>query len=134
MYTGFVHSHSSLAYLLALASTLSLLLAVINMVTGPKDGALKVAWILRIVETAVIGLVGVFGIGMWVMMWPIGLPVAWVGLAIVVLSSMVLARGVKPALKAVRAGETGKSGAWLGAALVQWCLVMAGIGAMQAML
>ncbi|MBW2253113.1 MAG: hypothetical protein JRI25_00785 [Deltaproteobacteria bacterium] len=132
MYTGMLHAHQALAYLLMLSTTLSVAVAVAYALY-PQASLLRIGGILaRGVETSAAGLIGVIGVAMWV---AIGLPLAtwwmWAGLAAVVGSGVLIARFIKPSLAGLREGDRTRRWWWVGFALFHWLWISAIFGIMQ---
>lgn len=134
MLTGLIHGHSGLAYLLVLASGVSLCASVANAVLGPTPGLLKVGTIVgRRVEPALMGTVGLLGLAAWFASGlPLATPYLWLGVAAFVLHGVVTGVGVKRALLAMQAGDASVRWRWPAAALANALIVLAAFGAMQA--
>lgn len=131
MYTGLLHSHSGFAYLLMASTSLSLLLAIVTAATGAKPGVLRIAGILVRAEAALMGITGLIGLGMWFMgAWPVSAWWLWAGVVVLVLQGGLVARGVKPAMKA--AADGAGASRWVGLAAAHWVLIVAIFGIMQA--
>ena len=133
MLVGMLHTHTGLAYLILLSTTISLLLAVITGATGPRPGLLKVGRVLaRAVEPALSGLTGVFGIVLWVL-YGFGLAhwVMWAGVVAVLLSPIFSRRAIRPTLERLSAGEA-VGWRWAGLAFLHWLWFVAIFGIMEA--
>ena len=107
MMKGLMHAHEGLAYLFVLSTFASMVLAWLSLFLGAKPAFLKVGVVLaRIVETAIGGLMGLLGIATWYLMaLPLGTPYLWMGLAIVITSGGLIARGIKPTLLGLAADD-----------------------------
>lgn len=104
MLTGLMHAHEGLAYLFVLSTFTSMVLALATMALGAKPALLKVGLILaRFVETSLGGLIMILGIGMWTLMkLPVTTPYIWIGIAVVLASGGLIARGIKPTLQQLK--------------------------------
>jgi len=134
MTKGLIHAHQGLAYLLVLSTSLSLLIAVLNGALGSKPGLVKLGTVLgRKVEPALMGIVGLLGLGSWVAAGlPVTTPYLWVGVAAVVGQSVVAVKGTKPTLIQLAAGDAGVRWRWPVSALASALIVWGIFGLMQA--
>lgn len=131
MYTGLLHSHSGLAYLLVLASLTTLAIALLTATTGPKPALMRVARALHGVSAGLMGVTAIVGIGLWAKGgWPITAWFAWVGVVALFLQGGLLARGIKPA--STIAGTGGPARPWVLLEIAHVVLVLGTFGAMHA--
>ena len=107
MIVGLQHSHSGLAYLFLCSTCVSMLLAWITFVVGPKPILLKVGAVLaRVVETAVGGLMAILGLLLCFMLnAPLSSTYIWIGLAVVIASGGMISRGIKPSILGLAAQD-----------------------------
>ena len=134
MYTGLMHTHRALGWILIVATTVSLLLSLLAAVSGASPKVQKIATVLaRFVETSLFGLLGVTGIAMWIVAsWPIGTWWLWAGLGGIVLAGLVSARGTKPAIAGLATSDDGAM-RWFAWSLLHWLIALASFGIMYAM-
>lgn len=133
MYTGLMHSHRALGWLLIVVTTFSVLLSLLAATGAAGPKVTRVATILaRFVETSMFGLLGVTGLAMWVVGgWPIGTWWMWAGVGSVVLAGVVSARGVKPALVAT-SQDPDNAMRWVAWAGLHWAIAVAVFSVMYA--
>lgn len=131
---GLIHSHSGLAWLLLLSSSLSLLIAVANAALGSRPGLVRVGVVLgRRVEPALMGVIALLGLGAWFMAGlPASTPYLWAGVAAVVAQGALVGMGTKPVLVALTAGDASVRWRWPVMAGLHAALVGAIFGLMQA--
>ncbi len=122
MYTGLLHTHRLLAYLLLFSTTISVCLAFASALSGGSPRLAGIgATLARKVELSLGGLSLVFGVAMWVMLrWPLTTWWLWAGVVAVAAQGMIVARGIKPATTALVAGDTRKKWLWVGWSIVHW--------------
>jgi hypothetical protein len=134
MLTGLRHAHEGLAYLFVFSTLLSMGLAWAALFVGAKPMLLKVGAVLaRIVETSIGGLMGLMGIAMWYLSHlPLSTPYLWMGLAVVIASGGLIARGIKPTLLGL-ASQDDKAGRlrWVQFATLHFGLVAFAMAAME---
>ena len=101
MLLGLTHAHEGLAYLFVLSTFTSMALAFLTLMLGVKPALLKVGLVLsRFIETSLGGLILVLGFGMWSLMnLPMSTPYLWIGMGVVIASSGLISRGIKPTLQ-----------------------------------
>lgn len=132
MIKGLIHGHSGLAYLVLLTANISFLLSVVHLFV--KNAAvLKVGTVLsRKVEPALMGLIGLLGLGVW---GATGMPLTtvylWIGVLVWIGHGMWAGMANKPTLVALAAGHKPKL-PWVAVALVNAVLVNGVFGLMQA--
>ena len=98
MYTGLMHTHRLLAYLLLFSTTLSAIIAVVNALLGSRPRLVKAGVILhRRFEVALGGLLLILGVVMWAL----------------------IARGIKPTLARLQEGAD-QEWLWAGQAVMLW--------------
>lgn len=131
MVTGLLHSHSGLGYIVAILSTVSVLVAVAGNVSS--SAALRGAGKgLRTAEVSLIGLTAIAGLALWgAMGFPMALWPAHVGLLGIVVSSVILARVSKPGLVALSSGDESGAKRWLAGEALNWFVVMGTLAAMH---
>jgi hypothetical protein len=134
MVKGLIHGHEGLAYLLLLSATVSLVLSVVNAATGSKPGLVKAGTILgRRVEPALMGIIGLLGVGAWVAVGlPLGTVYLWLGVAAVVLQGALVGMGTKRVLVALADGDASVRWRWPVTALLHAVLVYGIFGIMHA--
>ena len=133
MLTGLIHGHSGLAYLLAMSTLLSFVWAALTAATGPKPGLLRVAKIQRILEVALMGLIGLVGVTMWIAVaYPITTWWLWAGLAVVITQGALVARGIKPAMMRAAEGDASAARTWAMLSMAHLALVLGAIAIMHA--
>ena len=132
MITGLFHLHKTLGWVLLGSTSVSVLLAIIGLLIGAKPGLVKAAAVLsRGLETSLVGLMLLLGIGLWMGRFPVSIGYGWIGLVGVVVQMALLAKGIKPNLISLRDGA-GSRGRWLGLAAAHWALVLFVFTAMTA--
>ena len=107
MIIGLQHSHSGLAYLFVFSTGISMLLSWMTFMVGPKPVFLKVGAVLaRVVETSIGGLMAILGILLCFMLnVPLSTAYIWIGLAVVIASGGMIARGIKPSILGLAAQD-----------------------------
>ncbi len=135
MLSGLLHSHSGFAYLLFLVASVSLFVGLVTMFAGVKPGLLKLVSVLRVVETAVGGLIGLTGLGvLFVGKYALGVAWVWLGLLVVLIQALLLARGVKPVHNALESGTTDPAsvvGRGVALEAIHWMLITGAIALMH---
>jgi hypothetical protein len=131
MVTGLIHGHSGLAYLVMATANLSLLFALVYT-ARPSGGLLKAATVVsRRIEPALMGVVGLLGIGAWV---AAGFPVTtwylWIGVVVWIGHGVWAGKANKPTLVALSEGRSPQLH-WVVVALVNAVLVNGVFGLMQ---
>ena len=129
-----IGAHSGMAYLLMMSTTISLILAIINAAVGSKPSLVRAGTMLgRKVEPALMGLIGLIGIGAWITS---GLPITtaylWIGVLAVIFQGALIGMVLKPTLIALTLGNSSARWRWVGVALVHSLLIGAMVGLMQA--
>lgn len=132
MVQGMLGAHEGMAYLIVLSTTVSLILALVTAVFGPRPGVLRVGRVLgRAVEPATSGLTGIFGVILWIVaragLWNW---VMWAGVVAVALSPVFSRRLIRPTLDRLTAGEA-VGWRWAGLAFVHWLWFVAIFGLME---
>ena len=117
-----------------LSASISVVLALVNALTGPKPGLVKAGVVLgRRVEPALMGIIGLLGVGAWFAVgFPLGTPYLWLGVLAVVLQGMLVGMGTKPALVKLSEGDADARWRWVVAAGLNAALVYGIFGVMQA--
>lgn len=134
MLKGLMHAHEGLAYLFVFSTFVSMTLAWASLFLGAKPVFLKIGLVLaRIVETSLGGLMGLLGIATWYMMHlPLSTPYLWIGLAIVIASGGLIARGIKPAILGLAASDDNASRLrWVQFATLHFGLIAFAMAAME---
>ncbi|MEZ4320398.1 MAG: hypothetical protein R3F61_23160 [Myxococcota bacterium] len=134
MINGLVHGHEGLAYLLLLSATVSLGLAVANAALGSRAGLVKAGVVLgRRVEPALMGIIGLLGLGAWVAVgFPITTVYLWLGVLAVVAQGALVGMGTKPVLVKLADGDTSVRWRWPVTAGLNAALVYGIFGIMHA--
>ena len=125
MTKGLIHGHQGLAYLMLLSVSVSLLLSLVNAALGSRSGLVRAGVVFgRKIEPALMGIIGLLGIGSWVM---VGFPVTtlylWAGVVAVVAQAMLVVKGTKPVLVALSEGDAAVRWRWPIFAFAQVVLV-----------
>lgn len=134
MLTGMMHAHEGLAYLFVLSTFTSMVLALVTLALGAKPALVKVGLILaRFVETSLGGLIMLLGFGMWSLMkLPMTTPYMWIGIAVVVTSGGLIARGIKPTLQQLKdEDERSLRLRWVAMAIMHFALIAFAMASME---
>ena len=133
MTVGLLHTHRMLAYVLLTSTTLSFFLATANAMLGSREGLVRVGErMVRKLEVALGGLLFVVGLVQWVATpWPVTTWWLWAGVIAVAGQGMIVARGIKPQLIALKDGDRSKKWWWASWACIHWLWIASIFGIMQ---
>jgi hypothetical protein len=134
MVKGLIHGHEGLAYLLVLSVSVSFVLSLANALTGGKPGLVKAGTVLgRKVEPALMGIIGLIGLGAWFMSgFPLTTVYLWLGVVAVVAQGAMTGMLTKPALVKLASGDDSAKWRWVMAASVNAVIVLGIFGVMEA--